>query len=105
MVEIIPCPSAKGVDIQNPSFIRNGHTELRFFVALSMEGNKSQILRVHKLQQRSRGGLQRRRLIKMSIEAAKHPVYFWHLNGDSKTRAGGIFYNISGKMALADTRI
>src|ERR1700675_2913878 len=70
-----------------------------------MQRNKPQILGTHKLQQRSSSGKQRRRLIKISIEGAKYPVYFWHPGGGSKTWTSGIFYDISGKMSLSDASI
>src|ERR1700730_5876772 len=104
MIEIILGSGTESVDIQNPPLVGNSQAKLRLFVSLAVQRNKSQILSIHKLQQRSRSGLQRRRLIKMPIEGAKHPVYFWHSSSGSKTRACGIFYNVPRKMGLAHTR-
>src|SRR5450631_2192815 len=65
-----------------------------------MQRNKAQVLRSDKLQQRSRSGQQRRRLIKAPVKAAEYPVEFGHPHGRSETWAGGVFHEASGKVRL-----
>ncbi len=52
MVEEIYDIGAEGVGVENPSAIGDGHAELMFLVALAVEGNEPEVVRVGELQQR-----------------------------------------------------
>ena len=68
-----------------------------FFVAFSVEGDEIQIVVVGELQERARGGDQRRRLIVMAVGGAECPVQARHIERDAEARADGVFRDASRK--------
>ena len=55
-----------------------------------MQGNESQVLRRHETQERTRGGDERRALVKATVEASDDPMDRGDLDGyaDAWTRRG-----------------
>src|SRR6202043_2374119 len=67
--------------------------------------NKSEILAIHKLQQRPRGSDQRRRLIKTPIEPAENPIQLRHAHRNSRPRACVVLHHSARKMRIAHAAI
>ena len=86
VVKKVHDPGAEGIGIEHPAAIRNGDAELIFFIALAMQRNKSQCCWLGKLQQRTGGGDQRRRLVVVSVEAAQSPVETRNSEGRAEAR-------------------
>lgn len=53
---------------------RVGDAELIFFVALAAQRSKRQILAVGQIEQRTSGGYERRRLIKVAVKGVNDPL-------------------------------
>ena len=95
VVEIVVIKEVSGageeiIGVEGPAAEGDSDAELMFFIALAMKRDEAQILGAGRLQERAGNREQRRRLIKMAIEAAENPVEFWDAQGNANPRAGGV---------------
>jgi hypothetical protein len=74
VIKVILGPSSEIREIARSSLERNCEANFILLVALSVKRQKSYPLLSRKLQQRSRQGIQRRRLIEPRIRTTHHPV-------------------------------
>src|ERR1700693_45306 len=65
---------AEVIGIEDPSVQRDGHTELMFFIAFTVESDESKIAGLCESQKRSRSRYQWRRLIVVGGESGEGPV-------------------------------
>src|SRR5690348_4533827 len=79
-------------------------------IALALKRDETQVAGLDELQQRSGSRDQRRRLIKMPVEAVQHPIQFRDAQRRADSRTGSVFANArarggvgrtAGKMRLA----
>src|SRR5450432_1312001 len=91
VIEEVVDASAEAVAVDHPSAIRNRHAELEFFVAFAVECGESAAARGAEVDQRARGGHQRRGLIEVAVEAAEGPVQTRKSEGCAEARADGVF--------------
>src|SRR5713226_9090654 len=74
MIKIILRPRSERIGVDCPPAQRNAHAKLRFCIPFAVQGFRPQVLAGHKLQHRPGHRDQRRSLVEMSVEPAKHPV-------------------------------
>src|SRR5690348_9096778 len=73
------------------------------FVTFAMKGQESAIIGIAELNQRTGSREQRRRLIVMPIECAKHPVKARNADGNPGPRACGVFDDAARRIRLTHT--
>ena len=82
VIEIVFGARQKSIRIDRPTPQRNRDAVLVFLVAFPMQRNEAKILIVRGIQKRARNRHQRRRLVKVPIERAEHPIKFRHAQGN-----------------------
>lgn len=82
------------IRVQDPSFHRNGHTELVLLIPLAWQRRVAELLLVlDGAESRARERAQRRRLIEVPIKAPKDPMEFRNSHGSANARTAGILNN------------
>ena len=99
----------ESIGIEDPSSVRDGNTELMFFVALAVERNDGNIVLLDVLQQRAGNGFDWRRLVIVSVESAECPAKLGDRDRGSEAWADGGFGNRlrrrgSRKVAFGEAR-
>ena len=87
MIEEIMSVGFEVVDVNSPSTIRNVYAELMLLVALALKRDEAAIVGFAEIQQRTRNGNQRRRLIVVAVESAESPVEAGNVYGRAESRA------------------
>ena len=109
VVEKIGDVGLKVIGIENPSAVRDGDAELMFFVAFTVQRDEAQALLSGVLEKsRAGNGLDRRRLVVVSVEGAECPANFRNGDGGAEARADGGLGDgrsgASGKIAFREPR-
>jgi hypothetical protein len=98
VIEEIVGVGLKGVGIESPTTVGDGDAELMFFVALAVQRDKSKIVLIDELNERTGGGKERRRLIVMAVKGTEGPFKVRNDQCCAEARAGGRFADSAGKM-------
>ena len=97
VVEEIRDVGLEVIGVEYPSAVRDGNAELMFFVALAGQRDETQLLSLDITDQgRSGNGLDRRRLIVMSIEGAECPPKLGDGDSGAEARADGGLVTVGG---------
>src|SRR2546429_9958731 len=104
MVEEIAGVGLEIVRVENPTAIRNCDSELMLFVALSLKGEETTIVRGAKLLQRAPKCEKRRRLVVVAIEGAEGPIQAGDIQRRAETRSVGVFRHFAARMRGAHPR-
>ena len=98
MIEEITSIGFEVVGVESPSAIRNGYTELMFFVALTLKRDETAIVGSAEIKQRTGNGNQRWRLIIVAVKGAEGPVEVRNVQSDTEARADRGLSKSSGKV-------
>src|SRR4029077_133438 len=92
------------VRVENPTTIGNGDSKLMLFVALSLKGEETTIVRGAKLLQRAPDCEERRRLVVVAVEGAERPIQAGDIQRSAKTRSDGVLGHPAAEVRGAHAR-
>ena len=85
MVEVVPRMGLKIRHVERPATEGNGQAEFALFVGFSVQGKKTETLR---LKQRPRHGRERRSLVVAAVKRAKDPMESRNTQRSAGARTG-----------------
>src|SRR6202140_5270241 len=104
MVEEIVSVGLEIVGVEHPAAIGYRESKLMFFVALSLKGEETTIVRSAKLLQRSSNREEGRRLVVVAVEGAEGPIQAGDIQRCAETRTDGGLCHSAAEVRGAHSR-